>query len=75
MTHSQKYDEYNIKNYTDDELFNILGINHPTDRELEAKIIMMINKYSNIQNEDAFRIAIFYQNMYKHFFDIEDEDE
>jgi hypothetical protein len=75
MTTSPKHDEYNIKNYTDDELFNILGINHPTDRELEAKIIMMINKYSNIQNEDAFRIAIFYQNMYKHFFDIEDEDD
>ena len=75
MTSSQKQDEYNIKNYTDDELFNILGINHPTDRELEAKIIMMINKYSNIQNEDAFRIAIFYQNMYKHFFDIQDEDD
>ena len=75
MIRSQKEDEYNIKNYTDEELFNILGVNHPTDRELEAKIIQMINKYSNIQNEDAFRIAIFYQNIYKHFFDIEEDTE
>jgi len=74
MTSSRNYDEYNINQYGDEELFNILGMNHPTDRELEAKIIMMINKYSNIQNEDAYRIAIFYQNIYKHFFDIEDEE-
>jgi len=73
MTSSQN--EYDINQYTDEELYNILGLNHPTDRELEAKIIMMMNKYSNIQNEDAYEIAIFYQNIYKHFFDITEEEE
>lgn len=70
-----KYSEYDINQYTDDELIQFLGLNHPTDRELEAKIIMMINKYSNIQKEDAYRIAIFYQNIYKRFFDIEEGEE
>lgn len=73
MTSSQN--EYDINQYTDEELYNILGLNHPTDRELEAKIIMMMNKYSYIQNEDAYEIAIFYQNIYKHFFDIREEEE
>jgi len=68
-------DEYDITQYTDEELIHLLGLNHPSDRELEAKIIMMINKYSNFQNESGYKIAIFYQNIYKHFFDIKEEDE
>ena len=67
-------DVYNIKYYTDEQLYNILDINHPTDRELEAKIIHLINKYENMQNETGNRMAIFFQDIYNHFF-MEDEEE
>jgi len=66
-------DKYNISEYTDEELYDILDLNHPTDRELEAKIIHMINKYANMQNESGYKLAIFFQNMYAHFFDIQEE--
>ena len=29
---------YDVNKYTDDELYNILDLINPTDRELEAKI-------------------------------------
>ena len=35
-------DIYNIQDYSDDELYDILNLTNPTDRELEAKILMMI---------------------------------
>ena len=35
-------DLYKIKDYSDAELYEILDLNNPTDRELEAKILMMI---------------------------------
>ena len=72
QTDNNSDDLYNIKNYTDEQLYNILDINHPTDRELEAKIIHLINKYENMQNETGNRMAIFFQNIYNHFF-IEDD--
>ena len=37
---------YDVTTYTDVELFNILDLDSPTDRELEAKIIFLINKYT-----------------------------
>ena len=60
-------DLYNIKNYTDEQLYNILDINHPTDRELEAKIIHLINKYENMQNETGNKMSIFFQNIYHNY--------
>ena len=33
---------YNVDSYTDVELYNVLDLNNPTDRELEAKILNMI---------------------------------
>ena len=41
---------YDVSTYTDNELYNILDLDSPTDRELEAKIIFLINKYKNMQN-------------------------
>lgn len=66
-------DIYDVSKYTDEQLYNILDINNPSDRELEAKIIHMINKYSIMQNESGYKLAIFFQNIYSHFFDIESE--
>jgi len=68
-------DQYDISKYTTKELYDILDLNNPTDRELEAKIIHMINKYGNMQNESGYKLAIFFQNIYYHFFDTEETNE
>ena len=43
--------EYDVSQYTDEELLTILVEPQPTDRELEAKIIFNINKYKSIAGE------------------------
>ena len=58
---------YNIKNFTDEQLFSILDMDRPTDRELEAKIIHLIRKYENMQNEDGNRLSNFFKQVYDHF--------
>ena len=70
---SQK-DAYNINNYTDKELYDILDLINPSDRELEAKILHMIWKYNNFGNEDGNRLVQFYKNIYDHFFDDDEEE-
>jgi hypothetical protein len=64
-------DLYDISKYTDEQLYNILDINNPTDRELEARIVQLINKYSNMQTESGNKLAVFFQNIYSHFFELE----
>ena len=61
-------DLYDIHKYTDQQLYDILDMNSPTDRELEAKIIHLINKYENMQNASGDQLALFFQNIYNHFF-------
>jgi hypothetical protein len=70
----EREDKYDISKYTDKELYDILDLTNPSDRELEAKIIHMINKYANMQNESGYKLAIFFQNIYNHFFDITEND-
>ena len=65
-------DTHDVSKYTDQQLYDILDINNPTDRELEARIVHLINKYSNMQNESGYKLAIFFQNIYSRFFDLED---
>lgn len=67
-------DLYDISKYTDEQLYNILDINNPTDRELEARIVQLINKYSNMQNESGYKLAVFFQNIYSHFFELENSE-
>ncbi len=64
---------YDVSTYTDVELFNILDLDSPTDRELEAKIIFLINKYKNIQNASGDQLAEFFEKIYRRFFETEDE--
>ena len=59
---------YDINKYTDQELYSILDLCNPSDKELEAKIIQMINKYIRIQTEDGKSLAIFFNNIYERFF-------
>ena len=66
---------YDVKKYTNTQLYDILDMNNPTDRELEAKIIHLINKYSNMQNETGYKLALFFQSIYNRFFDNEVEGE
>jgi hypothetical protein len=63
---------YDVNQYSDNELFNMLDLTNPTDRELEAKILMTIDKYSEIAGETAIEIKLFFESVYKHFFE-EDE--
>lgn len=65
---------YDVSTYTDNELYNILDLDSPTDRELEAKIIFLINKYKNMQNASGNQLAEFFENIYKRFFISEDDD-
>jgi hypothetical protein len=76
---NKKYSNYDVNSYTDQELYDILDIVNPTDRELEAKIHHLIWKYSNFNNESGDKLATFFKDIYHHFFedssDEEDDDE
>ena len=65
---------YDVSTYTDVELFNILDVDSPTDRELEAKIIFLINKYKNVQNASGDQLAEFFEKIYRRFFEAEEEE-
>jgi hypothetical protein len=62
-------DLYNVNDYTDKELLDILELNNPTDRELEAKILHQIWKYKNIQNASGEKLTQFFQAIYDRFFE------
>jgi hypothetical protein len=68
-------DLYDVSKYTDEQLYDVLDINNPSDRELEAKIIHMINKYSTMQNESGYKLAVFFQDIYSRFFDLESNND
>jgi len=68
-------DIYDITKYSDNELFDILDLVKPTDRELEAKIIIMIKRYSETSGEESRKNTIFFQSIYDHFFENGGEDE
>ena len=69
-------DLYNIKTYTDEELYDVLDLTkNPTDRELEAKILFFIHKYSSMEAKSSKKLAKFFDDIYNHFFDGDSEDE
>jgi hypothetical protein len=65
---------YDISKYSEKQLYDLLDISNPTDRELEARILHLIRKYANIQNDDGNRLLKFFEDIYDHFFQ-EDDDE
>lgn len=67
-------DLYKIKDYTDEELYEILDLNNPTDRELEAKILMMVHKYENSKAKSSKKLVKFFEDIYEYFFDDSDEE-
>ena len=62
--------QYNIDDYTDADLLDILDLNNPSDRELEAKIVFLIRKYQNMQNSAGTQLSNFFEKIYARFFDI-----
>jgi hypothetical protein len=66
---------YDINDYTDENLYEILNLTNPTDRELEAKILQMIKKYENMNTESSDNLVDFFEQIYEHFFQEEDDEE
>jgi len=67
---------YNVSNYSDSDLFDMLDLANPTDRELEAKILMNIDKYDSLSDPSAKHLKRFFEDVYKHFYDtVEGEDD
>ena len=66
---------YDVNEYSDEELHRILDLSSPTDSELEARILQMIQKYKYTNGGDNEKMAVFFENIYHHFFDASDEDE
>jgi len=64
--------KYNVSDYTDNELYDLLDLTNPSDRILEAKILMMIEKYSTANNDDLMK---FFEDVYDHFFEGEEDDD
>lgn len=63
-------DEYDIHSYTDQECFELLNLNNPSDRELEMKILQFMDKYE----QKSKRLYHFFESMYDRFF-LESESE
>ena len=75
VPNTTKTNIYNINEFTDEELLNLLDLHSPSDRELEAKIIFFISKYRNTETEDGDKLATFFENVYERFFDNSDQEE
>lgn len=65
---------YNVDNYTDEQLYDILDMTSPTDRELEAKILHLIRKYTAMQTAAGNQLVQFFEDIYKRFFDSVDTE-
>ena len=65
---------YDVNSYSDRELLDILDLTNPSDRELEAKIIFLINKYKNMQNDSGDELVKFFEDIYNHFFETSDDE-
>jgi hypothetical protein len=68
-------DEYNVTGYTDEQLFQILDLNNPSDRELEAKTLSMVRKYASFGNTSGDKLSQFFIDIYNRFFENDDEHE
>lgn len=69
-------DIYNVEKYTERELFEILDINNPSDRELEISIMKNVRYYEkdkdyNVKSSMLYR---FFNDMYRRFFDVSDDE-
>ena len=61
---------YDVNKYTDEELYSVLDLVNPTDRELEARLYHLINKYKNMETDSGYKLANFFNNIYARFFEL-----
>lgn len=65
---------YDVNSYSDRELYDILELDNPSDRVLEAKILSMVNKYTRMAgNMSADMLAQFFIDIYARFFDLAED--
>jgi hypothetical protein len=65
---------YDVNVYSDTELYNMLDLINPSDRELEAKILFLFNKYKNMQTPSGNDLAKFFSDIYDRFFEPPNEE-
>jgi hypothetical protein len=66
---------YDVSTYSDQDLYNILDLNNPSDRELEAKILAMVNKYTRMKGTlSADMLAQFFIDIYARFFEMPEQE-
>lgn len=75
MNKENDEDLYNIEKYSEKELYQMLDLNNPTDRELEAKLLLTIEKYNEITDSEAKPIKVFFEDAYRYFFENNDKNE
>ena len=65
---------YQASDYTEKELIeDILGLNDPTDNELEARINQLIQKYTkDVPNNNEKLLYNFFNDVYDRFFESEE---
>jgi len=68
---------YSIDEYSNEELMILLDLTHPSDRELEAKILMMMSRYENDNdnpnpNPEMYN---FFVDVYQRFFQTDGDTE
>ena len=67
-------EEYDLKNFSDEELFHLMDLNDPTDRELEAKIYSLIDKYGANNSKPSLQMYKFFTDVFLHFFSSDDDN-
>ena len=64
-------DTYDVSKYSDHELYQLMDLDSPSDRELEAKIHMLIKKYEDMSNAMGRKMHNFFVDIFQHFFETE----
>lgn len=72
---NKEEDLYDIEKYSEDELFQMLDLNNPTDRELEAKLLYTIEKYDELKEDEAKKIKTFFEDAYAYFFENDEKQD
>ena len=75
MSSTAESDMYDLSQYTDVQLFQLMDLDHPTDRELEAKIHQQLQKYQDSEHPLGKKMYSFFNDIYHHFFELDDEED
>ena len=66
-------DKYDIENYSNDELKEIVGYTNPATDDLETLIIEQLQKYMYNRSPSGIQMFNFLKNIYTHFFNVYDD--